>query len=73
MTKYWALDYVDDLECEPVYENQLYPTEAAAEAVRKQLYMPELFEVSWYSIRDLEEIYDNKKIRITKDYRVEWQ
>ena len=60
MTKYWALDYVNDVthECEPVYCDQLYYSEEDATRASAAIQQPDLYEVVWYSIKDLEEIYD---------------
>ena len=52
MEMYWALDYVDDYECELVLGDQLYPTEEAARAAAKNL---ENVEVNWYTLNDLED------------------
>lgn len=56
--KWYALDYVDDTECELVCGDQLYATEEAAEAARKAKEVPSLYEVSWYGYADLVELYD---------------
>ena len=60
MTKYWALDYVNDLthECIPVYRDQLYYSEEGATYASTATRRPDLYEIVWYSIKDLEEIYD---------------
>lgn len=57
--KYWALDYVNgqDGECELVYNDQLYMTEEEAEAAREATGRPDLFDITWYGMKDLEEIY----------------
>ena len=59
MQKYWALDYVNghDNECELVYNDQLYATEEEAEAVRELTTRPDLFDITWYTPLDLDEIY----------------
>lgn len=54
MTKYWALDYVDDTECELVVDGQLYATEEEAYAARKTKKHPERYDVTWYTRVDLE-------------------
>lgn len=58
--KYWALDYVNskDNECELIYNDQLYLTETAAKQARRQTGREDLFDVSWYGIKDLEDIYN---------------
>lgn len=55
MTKYWALDYVDDTWCELVVDNTLYATEELAWAARAQKDNPEHYEVTWYSLADLKD------------------
>ena len=57
MEKYWALDYVDELECELVVDNQLYATEEEAAAAKLQKPDPEHYEVNWYTISDIEEAW----------------
>lgn len=56
--KYWALDYVDDSECELVVNDQLYLTEESALYAATATRRPDLYEVTWYTIPDLKEIYD---------------
>ena len=57
--KYWALDYVNgqDGECELVYNDQLYSTEEEANAAREATGRPDLFDVTWYTPLDLDDIY----------------
>ena len=57
--KYWALDYVNgqDGECELVYNDQLYATEEEANAAREATGRPDLFDVTWYTPLDLDDIY----------------
>ena len=57
--KYWALDYVNgqDGECELVYNDQLYATEEEAYAAREATGRPDLFDVTWYTRLDLDDIY----------------
>ena len=52
MTKFWALDYVNDEtnECELVYGDQLYATEADAQLARLQADCTNQLEVNWYTI-----------------------
>ena len=61
MKKYWALDYVNgqDNECELVYNDQLYATEEEAEAAREATGRPDLFDITWYTLADLEDVYAN--------------
>ena len=57
--KYWALDYVNGElgECELVYNDQLYATEEEAEAAREATGRPDLFDITWYTPLDLDEVY----------------
>ena len=72
MEKYYALDYVNKLECELVYNGQLYLTEEEAEAARSKMRRPELFDVTWYTLRDLQDdVFDGTQIMITDDLKVE--
>ena len=41
MKRYWALDYVDEHECELVVDGQLYETEEEAYQARSQKPHPE--------------------------------
>ena len=68
MKIYYALDYISshDWECELVYRDQLYNTEEEAVAAREETGRPDLFDITWYGIKDLEEIY-NGNIEITPD------
>lgn len=73
--KYWALDYVNgqDNECELVYDDQLYATEEEAETARDATGRPDLFDVMWYTLADLDEIYHGNKVGhviITDDLKV---
>ena len=56
---YWALDYVNGElgECELVYNDQLYATEKEAEAAREATGRPDLFDITWYTPLDLDEVY----------------
>lgn len=71
MKIYYALDYINshDGECEPVYCDKLYDTEEEATAAREETGRPDLFDITWYGIKDLEEIY-NRNIEITPDLMV---
>lgn len=71
MKKYYALDYVNELECELVYNDQLYLTEEEAEAARSKMRLPEMFDVSWYTFQDLQDdVFDGAQIMITDDLKV---
>lgn len=64
MEKYWALDYTDDRECELVYNDQLYPTKAAARAAAKATGHPEHFDVTPYRTVDLIDVYNADAVEI---------
>jgi len=71
MKKYYALDYVDKLECELVYNGQLYLTEEEAEAAKSKMRRPELFDVTWYTLQDLQDdVFDGESIVITPSLKV---
>ena len=57
--KYWALDYVNGElgECELVYGDQLYATEEEAEIARQSTGRPDLFDITWYTPLDLDDVY----------------
>lgn len=61
---YWALDYIDERECELVYNDQLYDTQEAAEEARQEMRHPELFETNWYSYGDLLALYNQVNFTI---------
>lgn len=67
MEKYWALDYTDDRECELVYNDQLYPTKAAARTAAKATGHPENFDVTPYRLVDLIDVYQADSLEIDKD------
>lgn len=60
MEKYYALDYVDEHECELVCDNKVYYTRAEAEAARVALPHPDLYEINWYTLADLADIYETE-------------
>ena len=64
MQIYWALDYVNELdnECELVYNDQLYYSEEGATYAATATRRPDLFDINWYGIKDLEEIYNGPVI-----------
>lgn len=68
--KWYAIDYVSDCECELVYNDQLYLTEEAAQAACDELARPDYFEVNWYQLGDLAEVYNTDNFEITDDLRV---
>lgn len=74
MTKYWAIDYVDDNECELVIGDQLYQTEEMARWALAQREDAEHYEVNWYTCQDLEDtvycIEDQMILEIDKDLQV---
>ena len=69
--KYYALDYINgqDGECELVYGDQLYHTEDDAAAAREATGRSDLFDITWYGIKDLEDIY-NGRVDIDEALRV---
>ena len=67
---YWALDYVDDNECELVLGDQLYPSEAAAAAAIEG--DGENIEINWYTRKDLEEDVYGENIIIDENLHVRW-
>lgn len=72
MIRYYALDYVDEHECELVYDGQLYLTEEEAEAARQKMPRPELFDITWYLTNELcEDVFDGESIIITPELKVE--
>ena len=72
MKKYWALDYVNGElgECELVYGDKLYATEEEAYAACEATGRPELFDITWYSVADLEDAYGTNDIEIDEQLRV---
>ncbi len=72
MEKFWALDYVDEYECELVVDGQLYATEEEAAAARELKRYPERYDISWYTKADLEDdVFDGSEIIITPELKVE--
>ena len=57
MRRYWALDYVDEHECELVVDGQLYETEEEACLARSQKLRPECYDVTWYLTGDLDDVF----------------
>ena len=74
MEKYWAIDYVNgaDGECELVYDDQLYRTEEEAAQAARDTGRPDLFDVSWYTLADLDEMY-NHPVAIDLLLKVHWE
>lgn len=58
MKVYYALDYVDDEYCELVVDGQLYETQEAAAAAKIQKSNPNLYEINFYTILDLKQIFE---------------
>lgn len=71
MEKFWALDYVDEYECELVVDGQLYETEEAALEARAQMEYPERYDISWYTKADLEDDVFCCDVIITPELKVE--
>lgn len=72
MEKYWALDYINGElgECELVYDNQLYATEAEAKAAAEETGRPDLFDVTWYTMNDLEDDIYACNFHVDEELRV---
>ena len=70
--KYWALDYVNgmDNECELIYNDKLYATEQDAEVARENTGRPDLFDITWYTLADLREVFNCKTLMVTDDLRI---
>lgn len=71
MEKFWALDYVDEYECELVVDAQLYATEKEAAAARELKQDPERYDITWYTKADLEDDVFGCEIFITPELKVE--
>ena len=70
--KYWAIDYVNGEmgECELVCDDQLYATEEEAQAVLDKLPRPDLHEITWYTFKDLQELYHCESLEIDDKLKV---
>jgi hypothetical protein len=71
MKRFWAIDYVDENECELVVNGQLFLTEL--DAIEDIMDRPnrDNLEVSWYTIEDLRrDVYDMDEVHITPDLQV---
>lgn len=71
MKRFWALDYVDEYECELVVDEQLYETEGAAREARRQKEYPERYDITWYTKADLETDVFGREVFITPELKVE--
>ena len=71
MEKFWALDYVDQDECELVVDAQLYRTEAEARDALRLKAHPERYDITWYTRADLEDDVFGCDIEITPELKVE--
>lgn len=73
---YWAIDYVDELECELVCNDQLYTSWNDANAALQELYGDsENYEINSYGLGDLEDVYNqgftiNNKLQVLYDLPV---
>lgn len=67
---YWALDFVNETECELVYRDQVYETEEEAEKAREATGRPELFDITFYNMLDLMEVYDTNNLTVDDELRV---
>lgn len=71
MKRFWAIDYVDENECELVVNGQLFLTEL--DAIEDIMDRPnrDNLEVNWYTIEDLRrDVYDMDEVHITPDLQV---
>ena len=71
MEKFWALDYVDEYECELVVDGQLYATEEEAYAAREAMPHPERYDITWSTKADLEDDVFGCEIIITPELKIE--
>lgn len=62
--EYYTLDYINQDECELVYNDQLYASWEEANAAREATGRPELFEIAKYRFIDLAAIYSASKLEI---------
>ena len=70
MTRYWAIDYVGDYECELVVGNQLYATEDEAARALGKLDNAKYYEVNWYTLADLEDDVYTAPFHIDENLKV---
>ena len=74
MEKYYALDYVDERECELIYDAQLYRTREEAAAARAQMSNPERFDISWYTYDEIQnDLFCGMPIVITDKLTIAWE
>ena len=69
MRRYWALDYVDEHDCELVVDGRLYETEEEAYQAQSQKLHPARYDVILYLTGDLEN--DGSEILIALELKVE--
>ncbi len=70
--EYWALDFVNEEECEPVYSDQLYATREEAEAAAQATGRPELFDITMYRYIDLLGLYNTDAVSVDGELKVRW-
>ena len=58
MEYFWAIDYVDENECELVIDDQLYASKQDAIEALMDREDRDFCEIEKYSLVDLEDIYD---------------
>lgn len=58
MEYFWAIDYVDENECELVIDDQLYASKEDAIEALMDREDRDLCEVEKYGLVDLEDVYD---------------
>ena len=72
MTRYWAIDYVGECECELVIDDQLYATEDEAQMALEQMDddNQKYYEINWYTLTDLEDDVYTAPIHIDENLKV---
>ena len=70
MEKYWALDYIDEVSCELIVDDQLYKTYEEADAARAGLSSPWMYEITSYRYIDLLEVFDVDELEIDEHLKL---
>lgn len=70
MSTWYAVDYVGSQECELVVDDQLYTDEVSAEAAADAFDGPGYYEVNWYTLEDLRDVYNTHEIEISPELKV---
>lgn len=73
MEYFWAIDYVDENECELVLDDQLYASKQDAIEALMDREDRDVCEIGKYSLVDLEDVYDGTLTQwgIDTDLRVQ--